>query len=568
MANLNSGGRFTKLPRLDLWFAILLTATILLVYFPAMRGGFIWDDEAHVTRPDLRSLHGLWRIWFDLGATQQYYPLLHSAFWFEHRLWGDGVVGYHLLNIFFHVSSVFLLLEILRRLNIPGAWLAAAIFALHPLQAESVAWIAEQKNTLSGVFYLGAMLAYLRFDQDRRTLLYLVALGLFVLGLLTKTVTATLPGALLVICWWQHGRVSWRRDVVPVIPWFVLGGTAGLGTAWIERKFIGAQGVAFDMTFLHRLLLAGRVIWFYLGKLLWPAGLLFIYPRWEVNPSVWWQYLFTIAAVALVVVLWLIGRRWRGPLAGFLFFIGSLFPALGFLNVYSFQYSFVADHFQYLASLGIIVVVAAGIAETLARMQPRAYRLGQVLCVMLLGTLATLTWGQTGMYKNLETLYQTTLEGNPACWLCHNNLGIFLNENGRRREAIVQYEATLHIKPDDFFAHNNLGNALAREGLISAAMDHYEAALRLQPNYPEAHNNVGNVLLEAGQLSAAIYQYEEALRLKPNFADAQNGLGSALFLMGRVSEAREHYEAALHINPNHAMARQNLSQLLASRQKR
>jgi tetratricopeptide (TPR) repeat protein len=426
--------------------------------------------------------------------------------------------------------------------------------------------MTEQKNTLSGVFYLGAMLAYLRFDQDRRRFHYLLALGLFALALLTKTVTATLPGALLVICWWQRGRLSWRRDVVPVIPWFVLGGAAGLCTAWMERKFIGAQGVAFDMTFLHRLLLAGRVIWFYLGKLLWPANLMFIYPRWEVNPSVWWQYLFTLAALTLVVFLWLIRRRWRGPLAGFLFFIGSLFPALGFLNVFPFVYSFVADHFQYLASLGIIVVVTACIAETLARLQPRAYRLGQALCVMLLGTLATLTWQQTGMYKNLETLYEITLARNPACWMCHNNLGIFLNENGRRQEAIVQYEATLEIKPDDFFAHNNLGNAFAREGLISAAIDHYEAALRLQPNYPNAHNNVGNVLLQAGQLSAAIYHYEEALRLQPNFADAQNGLGSALLLMGRVSEAREHYEAALHINPNHAMARQNLSRLPASRQ--
>src|SRR5215831_12025841 len=215
MGNLNSGVRFIRLRHLDLWLAILLIATILFAYFPAMRGGFIWDDDAYVTRPDLRSLHGLWRIWFELGATPQYYPLLYSAFWFEYRLWGDGVVGYHLLNIFFHVSSAFLLLGILRRLNIPGAWLAAAIFALHPLQAESVAWMTEQKNTLSGVFYLGAMLTYLRFDQDRRRFLYLLALGLFALALLTKTVTATLPGALLVICWWQRGHLSWRRDVAP-----------------------------------------------------------------------------------------------------------------------------------------------------------------------------------------------------------------------------------------------------------------------------------------------------------------------------------------------------------------
>jgi protein O-mannosyl-transferase len=277
-------------PRFQLnvfWLALLLGGATLIAYFPAIHGGFLWDDDAHVTRPELRSVHGLWRIWFDLGATQQYYPLLHSAFWLEDKLWGEAAVGYHLLNILQHASAAFLLLLILRRLEIPGAFLAAALFALHPVHVESVAWITEQKNTLSAVFYLGAMLAYLRFDEERRTSLYALALGLFVLGLLSKTVVATLPGALLVIFWWRHGRLSWQRDCVPLIPWFALGAAAGLLTAWVERRFIGAEGMAFDFTFLQRALLAGRVIWFYLSKLFWPVDLMFIYPRWEVNPALW-----------------------------------------------------------------------------------------------------------------------------------------------------------------------------------------------------------------------------------------------------------------------------------------
>ena len=578
-----------------LWIAVLLVGAVLIAYFPAIHGGLLWDDAAHVTRPDLRSLHGLWRIWLDLGATQQYYPLLHSAFWVEYKLWGDATVGYHLVNILLHALAVCLLLLVLRGLKIPGASLAAAFFALHPVYAESVAWITEQKNTLSAVFYLGAMLAYLRFDQERRTSLYVLALGLFVLGLLTKTVAATLPGALLVIFWWQRGHVSWRRDVVPLIPWLVLGAAAGLLTAWVERKLIGAEGAAFDFTLLQRCLLAGRVIWFYLGKLFWPVDLLFIYPRWEVNPAIWWQYLFPLAAVGVTTGLWLIRRRWRGPLAGALFFIGSLFPVLGFFNVYPFIFSFVADHFQYLASLGIVVAVSAAIAAALERLRLRDRWAGHAICMVLLGALAVLTWQQSRMYSDIETLYRTTIDRNPDCGMCrynlgvllvdtdrvqaaieqyqqavrikpdygegHNNLGNALLQVGRVQEAIGHFKQALRVKPNLAEAHNNLGNALLQVGRVQEAIDHYEQALRLKPDFAEAHNNWGNALFQSGRIAEAIGHYEQALRLKPDYANAHNNMGTALVRMGRVTEAKEQYEAALRIRPDHALARDNLSRL-------
>ena len=368
---------------------------MFLVYQPAWQGGFIWDDEGHVTRPELRSWQGLCRIWFNLGATQQYYPLLHSAFWTEHILWGDATLGYHLLNIALHALAALLVAWILRRLAVPGAYLAAAIFALHPVQVESVAWITELKNTLSGVFYLGAALLYLRFDETRQRRLYLGALGLFVLGLLSKTVTATLPAALLVVFWWRRGRLSWRRDVLPLTPFFVLGAAAGVFTAWVERKLIGAEGAAFELSLIQRFLLGGRAVWFYLGKLLWPAKLLFIYPRWQLSQAVWWQYLFPAGALLLLAVLWGLRGRWRGPLAGLLFFVGTLFPVLGFCNVYPFIYSYVADHFQYLASLGIITLVAAGAALLLERWRLWRRPAGNVLCLALLATLAGLSWRQS-----------------------------------------------------------------------------------------------------------------------------------------------------------------------------
>jgi len=589
-----------------LWTAALLIGAVVVVYFPALHGGFLWDDNAHVTRPDLRSLHGLWRIWFDLGATQQYYPLLHSAFWFEHKLWGDAVVGYHLVNILLHATAACLLLVILRRLKIPGALLAAAVFALHPVYVESVAWITEQKNTLSALFYFGAALAYLRFDKERRTSLYVTALGLFVLGLLTKTVVATLPGALLVVFWWQRGRLWWRRDLAPLIPWFALGASAGLLTAWVERKLIGAEGAAFDFTLLQRSLLAGRVIWFYLVKIFWPANLLFIYPRWEIDPAVWWQYLFSLGAIALLCALWLIRRRARGPLAGLLFFVGSLFPVLGLLNVYPFIFSFVADHFQYLASLGIIVVVSAAIAALLARLPVRARLAAQALCVAVLAALAVLTWRQSRTYRDPITLYQTTLERNPGCWMCGNNIGMALADSGRYQSAIPYYEQTLRIRPNLPEAHNNLGNALLQTGRVSEAVGYYRKALQLKPNYFEAHNNLGaaffrigklpeakkeyeaalrinpdfdaarnnladtnndlgNALLQTGRASEALTYYQQALKLKPNYFEAHNNLGVALFRIGKLPEAKKEYEAALRINPDFEAARKNLS-LLEPRQ--
>ena len=225
---------------------------------------------------------------------------------------------------------------------------------------ESVAWISEQKNTLSTMFYLLAAIAYLNFDERRQWRSYAISSALFVMALLSKSMTATLPAALLVVFWWRRGQLSWRRDALPLIPWFSLGATVGLFTGWVERTVLGAEGAEFVFSPVDRILIAGRATWFYLVKLLWPSDLMFVYPRWRVEASVWWQFLFPLGVVALTVLLWKV-RAWsRGPLACWLLFVIALFPILGFMNVYAFQYSFVADHWQYLASLRIFAIAAVG----------------------------------------------------------------------------------------------------------------------------------------------------------------------------------------------------------------
>ncbi len=543
-------------------FLAALVAAVLLVYQPAWRGGFLWDDDGHVTSPELRSWHGLYRIWFHLGATQQYYPLLHSAFWVEHRLWGDATLGYHLVNILLHAAAAVLVALVLRRLKVPGAYLAAAIFALHPVHVESVAWITEQKNTLSAVFYLGAMLVYLRFDQARKTSLYCWALGLFVLGLLSKTTAATLPAALLVIFWWQRGRLSWRRDVLPLVPFLVLGAMAGLFTAWVERKLIGAEGAAFALTIVERCLLAGRAIWFYLGKLLWPTELIFIYPRWQVSQTVWWQYLFPAAALLLLVGCWALRRWWRGPLAGLLFFVGTLFPVLGFCNVFPFLFSFVADHFQYLASLGVITLASAGATLLLGRWGLRDHPAGYVAGVLLLATLGTLTWRQSLIYSDVESLYRMTIDENPDCWMVHSNLGGVLQARGRAAEAITHYRTALAMAPHYAPLYNNIGISLAGCGQLDEAIELYRKALNINPDYGEVYNNLGAALLVRGRLDEAMTDFQKAVQSKPDCADAHNNLGFLLAKRGRLDEAIDQYRQALAIQPNHAQAPGNLDAAL------
>jgi protein O-mannosyl-transferase len=547
-----------------LW-AMIFCAT-LAAYFPALRGGLLWDDSSHLTKPALQSFHGLWRIWFELGATQQYYPLLHSAFWLEHRMWGDAVTGYHLTNVALHALSACLVVMIMKRLSLPGAWFAGFVFALHPVHVESVAWISEQKSTLSGAFYLASLLAYLHFDQDRRKSKYLLATGLFVLALLSKTVTATLPAVLLVIFWWRRGRLEWKRDVRPLLPWFALGITAGLFTSWVEKTLIGARGADFLLTPAQRVLIAGRVICFYAGKLLWPTNLTFFYPHWKINPAVWWQWLFPAGVLAVGIGLVFIARRYRGPLAGFLIFCGTLFPVLGFLNVYPFRYSYVADHFQYLASLGIIVPVSAVLVPAIERISSRR-AVTITCCFTLLLVLGVLIWRQCRMYRDIETLYRESLARNPGSWLAHYNLGVlFADMPGRLPDAIAEYQAALQIKPDFAEAHVSLGNSLSQiPGRLPDAIAEYQMALRINPDYAEADNDLGIALsFTPGRLSDAIAEYQAALRIKPDYAEAHVNLGNSLSqIPGRLPDAIAEYQAALRINPDYAEAHYNLGNLLA-----
>ena len=543
--------------------AVILLAAVVFAYFPALLGGFLWDDDAHVTRAQLRSLHGLWRIWFEVGATQQYYPVLHSAFWAEHRLWGDHVLGYHLVNVLFHAAAAWLLATILRRVAFPFPALAAIAFALHPVCAESVAWISEQKNTLSALFYLGSALLYLRFDETRRRGFYAGALALFALALLTKSVTASLPGAILVILWWRR-PLQWKRDVVPLLPWAVAGAVSGVFTAWAEARLIGAEGADFSFGPLERLLLGCRAALFYLGNALWPSDLMFIYPRWSLSASQLSPWLAFLAVAALLAALVALARKSRGPLAAFLFFLGTLLPVLGFVNVYPFLFSFVADHFQYLALIGVVVPSVWAIGKAADRLP---FAAGSCLVFAVPAVLGILTWRECGMYRDSEVLYRTTISRNPGAWLMHYNLAVVLGERpGGLPESVTEYRQTLKLNPGHWAAHNNLATALLKTpGHTDEAIAEYETALRLNPAFAEAHNNLGVALAQVpGRLGEAVEHERAALRLRPDYDAAHDNLG--VFLMrgpGPLADAVRQFEEAVRIAPENAGYHYNLANAIS-----
>jgi len=555
--------------------AVIVIATVL-AYLPAMQAGFIWDDDAHISaNRTLRAPGGLGRIWFQIGATQQYYPMVFTSFWMEWRLWGADPLGYHVVNVLLHAASALTLMGILRLLRVPGAAAAALVFALHPVHVESVAWCTERKNILSGLFYLTSALAYLKFAGLRapsaagvgktRWSWYVLSLLLFLCAMLSKTVACSLPVGLVLVLWWRQGALS-RRNWLTLAPMLAIGAAMGLLTAWIERKQIGAVGPEWELSFLQRCLIAGRALWFYIGKLLWPQDLTFIYPRWNVDAGVWWQYLFPLAFLGLVAALWIARRRLgKGPLVAVLYFAAALFPALGFFNVYPMRYSFVADHFQYLASIGMIVLGVGMLARAQRRRLPRGRPLavgaGAVACALL----ALVTWQRGGAFRDPEALWKDTIDRNPRCWMAYQNLGVLYRRQGNVQAALRAQEQAVSINPNDSTLLNDYGVTLAAANDDARAMDMYRRALELKPSNVVARTNLGNALLRLNRTDQAIEQYNLALAAQADYPQALNQLAFVRVGEGKKDQAIELYFRSLRAEHEQPQVHFNLGVLLAER---
>jgi tetratricopeptide (TPR) repeat protein len=551
-------------PRGRAWiFALALAAVTILAYRPTWNGGFLWDDDVYVTNNELLTApDGLRRIWFSLDSPSQYFPLVYTTFRVEHALWGLNPTGYHWVNLLLHVANALLVWAVLARLRVPGAWLAGAIFALHPVQVESVAWITERKNVLMAFFFLLTLLAWIAFIHERTKRpwrFYGLALILYLLALSAKTTACTLPAALFLILWLQKKPISWKR-IFQIVPFFVLGIAMGLLAMWWERYHQGTSRALFTfLSPIERVLVASRAVWFYLSKLIWPSNLTFIYPQWDIAPTHLLDYAWLLAGVVLCVAIYFL-RRYvgRSVEVATMFFVATLSPVLGFIMLYTFRYTFVADHYQYLACIGPIALASAGLVNLADSFKNgRTLILSAALC--LVAILAVLTRRQSGMYADIEALWRTTLARNPSCWMAHNNLGIVLFQKGQLDEAITHYRTTLQMQPNFWDADYNLGSALLGKGEVDEAIFYCDRAVAMEPNDPDAQVALGNALLQKKRIDDAIAHYQKAVAMRPDYFLAHYSLSRAFLEKGEIEAAISHCRAALLIQPENADAHTNLA---------
>ncbi|MDP7554846.1 MAG: tetratricopeptide repeat protein [Nitrospinota bacterium] len=508
------------------WPGLLIIVLLtFLAYSPALNGDFIWDDDLHITKKKaVIGEESFKRIWTTSDAV--YYPLVLTTFWVEWRLWSGQPMGFHIVNVLLHVINAILLCFLFHQLGIKWAWLGGAIFALHPVHVESVAWITELKNVQSGFFYLLTLLFYLRFLDNRRRQWYLATLIMFLAALLSKPSTVMLPVILLIIHWWLN-RPLQKKDIFSIVPFFVLSALVSLWTIWEQQYHSGAIGPEWSIGLLERIAIAGYNIWFYIIKLLFPYNLTFFYPRWEIDPL----SIIAYFPLALLLILCLASLKnytaWgKSVFIALSYFTVTLFPILGFFNFYFMRYSFVGDHFQYLPSIGIIALITCGsalyfekwdLAQTKKTFCWQKIGAGLGLAVLLI--FGALTWKQGHIYKDMETLLRDTINKNPKAWMAHSNLGMMYAEKGLLDKALVEFKETLRIYPDNSGAHNSLGNIYLLQKKYKRAIETYRGALKLDPENKGFLYNLALSYEGAGNLKLAKEYYKKILE---NESPAEN----------------------------------------------
>jgi tetratricopeptide (TPR) repeat protein len=581
---------------------VAIVVAVGWIYWPALRGDYLWDDDRYISNNYLlQTVAGLEKIWLRPGITADYYPVQATVQWVQWHLWGFDTLGYHVTNVVLHVISSLLVWRLLSKFRLRLAWLGGLLFAIHPVQVESVAWMAELKNTLSLPPLLWAMCLYIDYDEEKRPQQYQLALGLFIIALLCKLSVVMFPLVILLYVWWKRGRIRWE-DWKDSAPFFavaaVLGAVSLQSGPWdqqfnhIQAAFLPAGGM------WGRLTLAGQAFSFYFSKIFLPVNLLPIYPMWPVDYTSPLHYLPWLVWGAVFFWLWTKRETWgRHALLGLGFFLVNLTACPGFIPPPNMEYAWVMDHFLYLPIIGLIGLVVAGLGQLQQRLPGFFPFWGVGILSMIAAWLIWQSHAYAGRFIDQETLWTYTLQRNPQAWLAHCNLGKALLLTNHVPEALEQLEQAVTLNPVCAEAHNNLAVALLRVNRGPEAIEQCELALKISPSYADAHNNLGINLMQTGRLSEAADQYNQALKINPDDADAHynlgviysrtghmpeaadefakalttkpsytkahNNLGVALFQLGRKSEAIEQFEQALQIDPTYTEARNNLTKAQA-----
>jgi len=515
-----------------------LVLAVALCYLPAMSAGFVWDDDLLVTEnPLVKGADSLPYIWASSAATD-YTPLTTTAFWLQWRLWADNPVGYHFVNILLFALSALLLWRVIELLAIPGAWLGALLFAVHPVNVASVAWIAELKNALSLPLYLAAVACWLRFLDSRKIAPWLLALAATALALLSKGSTVILPLVLLLCLWWKQRRVR-GCDLLWLLPFFLLAALGALATIHFQSRLVEAAPAPMP----ERIARAGHAIWFYLGKDVWPFALCAVYPKWRLDGN----FLPLILAAGLAVALWFAQKRLtRGPFFAWAYFIVALPPVLGLVNMSFLDQAYVADWWQQLALPAACALVAAGL--TLWPGRTIAER--SIAAVFLVLFLCGRTFTDASAYQSMESLCIRTLKYNPDSWTAHDNLGNVYNLDGDLALAAHEYEIALRLKPSDPATHSNLGTVYARLDRLDDAIAQYRAALALAPDSAKYWFNLGNAFRAKRSNAAALDAFTHAVDNNARWISPRYAMGSVLLDLGRPADAGLQAATIMHLDPS------------------
>ncbi|MCY3622030.1 MAG: tetratricopeptide repeat protein [Gammaproteobacteria bacterium] len=532
-------------PRRDTLALLGLCVLVCVSYYPSLAGGFVWDDFVFTEAPVIREWSGLWNIWFspaDIRHEGHYWPIVYTTFYLEHKLWGFDPLGYHVVNLALHLVNSLLVWRLMGRLAVPGAWLIAAVFAVHPVHVESVAWIIERKDLLSGLFYLTAFLTWLRFVETPTVRGYALALALFVAGMLSKSIVVTLPAALLVWHWWRQGNIK-IVDVVRLAPFFLV----GLAISLADLAFYTSR-FSFDSVYSlpERLLIAARALWFYAAKLVWPVDLAVVYPMWDIQTREFAAWLYVVAAVLLAAALWVFRHRiGRGPLAGALFFAVTLAPVLGFVDFGYMEFSLVADRFQYLASIGLVAVVLGGLTYGMRRLPLPVRHSAGGLAAVAIAALGVLAWQQSGVYRDGVTFFGHIVSYNPTARHAQLNLGNALVDAGRIEKGLAAIRIARDQQPDTPGPYAALGKTFMEQGRLEEAEEALQRAVEVDPKHRGALQNRAELARRQGRLAEAETRYRQVLAIDGEHGLANAGLGTVLFRQKRYAAALDHLRNAV-----------------------
>jgi tetratricopeptide (TPR) repeat protein len=626
--------------------AVALFLISVIIYIPAMSAGFIWDDDQEITAntsimnindPRSPNWYGLWEIWtggltnvyrpgpgvpepkpdplwvaalrprlraiekaiwpetkFVAHESADYFPLKTTMLWLEYNLFGKdprgGHVsyGYHTMNIIVHAIDALLLWMVLAQLRVPGAWLGALLFAVHPVHAESVAWIAERKNTLSLTFYLLSISAWIKFEDRWKKAeslgqawasggvavflksegflsgVYLASLLYFVGSLLCKTHVVVLPAVLLLLTWWRTGRLT-LRDFARSVPFFIVALSLAIVTIWFQNGRAIGQEVIPIGDFWSRLAGAGLAIWWYISKAIVPINLNTIYEfigpfgaTWPLKPQAW-MYLFGAAAAGLLAALWFAQKKiGRTPFLVYAYFLGTLFPVLGFFKMSYMRLTLVADHFQYLSDISVVAFAGAGIAIAWKKLAGARRTALVAACVLLVGVFCAYSWERAGVHQSEKTLWTACLKKNDNSWQAHNHLGAVIYMEGNILAAQYHFQRAVDLKPENPEVHNNLGLTFAYQNRWEEALAQYRRAVEIKGDVPAMRRNLADCLATMGRLEEAAEQYKIVVDADKRDPNARGGYGYVLSRLNRLEESKAQFEAALAIDPTNARVRQNL----------